>query len=86
MSLTFAAPSSVSLAAAWTAFWFKPADPTVLGVIRILAGAVACYMFLAYTLDLQALLGEHAWVDLQTARDAGRLRRDREYPQRAVSD
>jgi hypothetical protein len=57
-----------SFGAAWNAFWFKPADPTPLGVIRILCGAVAFYSFLAYTLDLQALLGEHAWLDLEARR------------------
>ncbi len=50
---------------AWNRFWFAPADPTVLSVLRILCGAVTFYTFLAYTFDLQALLGKHAWLDLQ---------------------
>ncbi len=61
-----APPSRSAMAAAWNRFWFTPADPTVLGVIRICCGLVVCYTFLAYTLDLQALLGEHAWLDLET--------------------
>src|SRR5262249_45576531 len=51
---------------AWDRFWFTPADPTVLAVVRICCGLVTFYTFLVYTFDLQALLGEHAWVDLQS--------------------
>jgi hypothetical protein len=51
---------------AWNRFWFTPADPTVLGLIRICCGLITFYTFFAYTFDLQALLGEHAWLDLAT--------------------
>jgi hypothetical protein len=47
----------------WSDFWFRPADPTPLAFIRILTGAVAFYVILAYSVDLQELLGVHAWVD-----------------------
>src|SRR5947209_1489849 len=50
----------------WAAFWFTPADPTLLGLIRIFAGLVVLYVHLAYTVDLQELFGEHAWLDLAT--------------------
>jgi hypothetical protein len=49
----------------WNWFWFNPADPTPLGVIRVFAGLFVFYIHLAYTVDLQELLGEHAWLDLQ---------------------
>jgi hypothetical protein len=50
----------------WNRFWFTPADPTLLGLIRICCGLVTLYTFLAYSFDLQKLLGEHAWLDLET--------------------
>jgi hypothetical protein len=48
----------------WNLFWFTPGDPTVLGAIRILTGAVVFYTLLLYTLDLQELMGPKGWVDL----------------------
>lgn len=48
---------------AWNRFWFSPADPTTLGLIRLCAGLVVLYIHLIYTFDLQLLLGKHAWVD-----------------------
>jgi hypothetical protein len=51
---------------AWDRFWFTPADPTLLGLIRICAGVVIFYVHFAYTFDLQNLFGRDAWLDLQT--------------------
>lgn len=51
---------------AWDRFWFSPADPTLLGALRILAGLVTVYTMVAYTFDLQAMMGENAWYDLET--------------------
>jgi hypothetical protein len=50
---------------AWNRFWFRPADPTPLGVIRIVTGLLVLYVHLAYTVDLQELFGPHAWIDAQ---------------------
>ena len=47
----------------WDRFWFRPADPTTLGLIRICAGLVILYVHLVYTFDLQQLFGQHAWID-----------------------
>ncbi len=63
---------------AWNRFWFTPGDPTVLALIRIFCGMVTLYTFIGYSFDLQALLGEHAWMDLET-----RQRMYRETPQPA---
>jgi hypothetical protein len=66
---TVAAESTGPIARAfesWNRFWFRPTDPTTLGLIRICCGLIVLYVHLAYTFDLQALLGEHAWLDLQT--------------------
>jgi hypothetical protein len=62
-------PASNSVAArvarAWNDFWFSPADPAPLGVIRISCGLIALYVHLIYGLHLQDLFGENAWVDLR---------------------
>jgi len=47
---------------AWNRFWFRPTSPVGLGLIRILAGSIALYVHLAYTVDLQEFFGEHAWI------------------------
>jgi hypothetical protein len=46
-------------------FWFKPADPTVLGLIRLCCGMMVLYVHLIYTLDLYQLCGANAWLDLE---------------------
>src|SRR5438552_14628274 len=48
---------------AWDRFWFRPADPLPLGVMRIFAGAVILYIHLIYSFDLQAFVGKEAWLD-----------------------
>jgi hypothetical protein len=50
---------------AWEHFWFTPADPTLLGLIRICCGVVTLYTILAYSFTLQDLFGPDAWVNLQ---------------------
>jgi hypothetical protein len=49
---------------AWNRFWFIPRDPTVLGLIRILCGAITTYTVFAYTFMLQDFMGKDAWYDL----------------------
>ncbi len=52
---------------AWNAFWFTPADPTTLGVIRILAGLVLFYVLAMSRPLLSSLYAADGWVDLSTA-------------------
>jgi hypothetical protein len=52
---------------AWNRFWFTPADPLPLGFLRLCCGFLLVYIHLAYTYDLQAFFGPHAWVDLQAS-------------------
>jgi hypothetical protein len=52
---------------AWDRFWFRPADPTVLGLIRIACGLVVLYVHFAYSYDLQAFFGRDAWFSLSLA-------------------
>jgi hypothetical protein len=49
---------------AWDRFWFTPANPTTLGVMRICAGLLTLYIHLAYTPDLFDFFGKDAWVSL----------------------
>src|SRR5712664_2058363 len=48
-------------------FWFAPADPTSLGLIRICTGIIVLYMHLIYATGLQTYFGANAWLDLKTA-------------------
>lgn len=50
----------------WNRFWFTPADPTVLGLMRICCGLIVFYTVAAYTFTLQDFLGEHAWFDVES--------------------
>jgi Vitamin K-dependent gamma-carboxylase len=59
-------PSLVArVARTWEGFWFSPADPTPLGVMRISCGLIALYVHLIYGIHLQDLFGENAWIDLR---------------------
>jgi predicted DCC family thiol-disulfide oxidoreductase YuxK len=64
------------IASAWNAFFFRPADPTALGLIRLCVGALGFWSLLVYGLDLHAFLGSEGWVDP----DALRLIQGREKP------
>src|SRR5438046_1386696 len=48
---------------AWDRFWFRPADPLPLGVIRIFTGIVILYLHLIYSFDLLALVGPDGWLN-----------------------
>jgi len=52
---------------AWSRFWFLPADPTTLGLMRIMTGCIVLYVHLAYTLELGEFFGPSAWMTQQTA-------------------
>src|SRR5436309_7289245 len=61
--------------AAWCRFWFTPADPTPLCLMRIVAGLLVLYVHVAYTFDLHALFGPDGWYSTAMAD-----RERREYP------
>jgi hypothetical protein len=52
----------------WQQFWFTPAAPHTLALIRILGGTMLFYTHLVWGKDLLAFLGPHAWVSRETAR------------------
>ena len=47
----------------WNRFWFTPADPATLGLIRICAGAMLFYTHLVWSFDLAAFFGPNSWLD-----------------------
>ncbi|HEV3340039.1 MAG TPA: HTTM domain-containing protein [Pirellulales bacterium] len=53
--------------AGWNNFWFAPADPATLGLIRILAGAMLLYTHLVWTLDLADFFGAESWTSPHAA-------------------
>jgi hypothetical protein len=55
-----------SIVRAWDRFWFTPADPLPLGVIRVFAGLVILYVHLIYSLDLLSLVGPDGWLSNET--------------------
>lgn len=48
--------------AGWRWFWFTPADPATLAVIRILAGAMLFYTHLVWGTQLEEFFGPRSWV------------------------
>jgi hypothetical protein len=57
----------LSLVGRWQRFWFAPAAPHTLALLRILGGAMLFYTHLVWGRNLLAFLGPHAWVDRETA-------------------
>jgi hypothetical protein len=57
--------SLARMARGWDRFWFRPADPTILGLIRLCAGFLVFYVHFAYSYDLQTFFGPNAWLDTQ---------------------
>ena len=47
--------------AAWNAFWFTPADPLPLAVVRILAGSLLAWSSLVWLMDADGFFGVTAW-------------------------
>jgi predicted DCC family thiol-disulfide oxidoreductase YuxK len=46
----------------WNAFFFSPADPTALGVMRIAVGLLAFWSLLVFGLDLHDYFGSTGWA------------------------
>lgn len=62
LAIDFVRDGVTAAANAWNLFWFSPADPTSLCVIRVLAGLMLFYTHAIWTLDLEAFFGEHSWL------------------------
>jgi hypothetical protein len=48
---------SDAIGATWNRYWFTPADPRPLAIVRILAGCLALALWLSYAADLEAWFG-----------------------------
>jgi hypothetical protein len=57
------------LVRAWDRFFFAPADPTPLAMIRICGGLLILYIHLVYSFDLYAFFGKDAWINLDTVNE-----------------
>ena len=62
-----AAASSSGLEATWNRFWFEPADPRPLAVVRMLTGALALALLSSYTADLVAWFGPQGMIPADAA-------------------
>nr|WP_303652849.1 DCC1-like thiol-disulfide oxidoreductase family protein [Paludisphaera mucosa] len=51
----------------WSRFFFRPADPTPLGLIRIAVGLLGFWSLFILGLDLHAYLGSQGWADAEGA-------------------
>jgi len=51
-----------SLADDWDAFWFRPADPTLLGLLRVLTGLMLLYTHAVWGLVLGQFFGPVSWL------------------------
>lgn len=52
-----------ALAEGWEAFWFNPADPTLLGALRLLTGLMLLYTHAVWGLALEEFFGPSSWLD-----------------------
>jgi predicted DCC family thiol-disulfide oxidoreductase YuxK len=52
-----------TLVRGWNAFFFTPADPTALGLIRVTVGLLLLYSMGVFGLDLRAYFGSDGWAD-----------------------
>lgn len=55
-------PNDGGVAATWTRYWFKPADPRPLAVVRILTAALGLALLWSYAGDLQAWFGPRGMI------------------------
>ena len=70
LAITFVRDAAAATSNAWNQFWFAPADPTTLCLIRVLAGLMLFYTHAVWTLDLEAFFGEHSWLSREVIAQA----------------
>jgi hypothetical protein len=59
---------ATTIVRAWCRFFFTPADPTPLGLIRIAVGLLLIWNFLTNGMDLWSNLSSDGWVDPEALR------------------
>ena len=70
LSAAYFRDGSAAATTAWNRFWFTPADPTTLCLIRVFAGAMLFYTHAIWTLDLDAFFGEQSWLSREVLAQA----------------
>jgi hypothetical protein len=58
----YLAATARDLAGGWNRFWFTPADPTLLGLIRVLTGLMLLYTHAVWGLALGDFFGAEPWL------------------------
>ncbi|MEK6239642.1 MAG: HTTM domain-containing protein [Planctomycetales bacterium] len=53
----------------WNRFWFTPADPATLCLIRVFAGTMLFYTHLVWSLELEAFFGPDGWLSREAVGD-----------------
>jgi uncharacterized membrane protein YphA (DoxX/SURF4 family) len=66
--VSYAEDSARAAAQAWDAFWFRPADPTLLGLLRILTGLMLVYTHAVWGLVLPDFFGQGSWLNERLVR------------------
>jgi hypothetical protein len=64
----YAVDSARALADEWNAFWYTPADPTLLGLLRVLTGLMLVYTHAVWGLALGAFYGPSSWLSKELVR------------------
>lgn len=54
---------------AWNRFWFAPADPITLGLMRLLVGSMLVYTHLVWGIDFESFVGDAGWNGEQLVRE-----------------
>lgn len=60
---------TAAIAAGWDRFFFTPADPTPLGLIRAITGLLLLRSLWVLGYDLPGFLGSHSWTDPLAVRE-----------------
>jgi predicted DCC family thiol-disulfide oxidoreductase YuxK len=68
----YAAELAAGIRRGWDAFFFTPADPTALGLIRVATGLLAFWSVLVLGLDLHDYFGSDGWAEPSAVRAAQR--------------
>ena len=70
----YAAELAGTIGRGWNRFFFEPADPTPLGLIRVAVGLLLIWSLGVYGLDLRDFLGSDGWADPEAIRQWMRAR------------
>ncbi|MHB1560642.1 MAG: DCC1-like thiol-disulfide oxidoreductase family protein, partial [Isosphaeraceae bacterium] len=54
--------SAQAVSSSWESFWFTPADPSLLGVLRVLTGLMVLYTHAVWGLVLPEFFGDSGWL------------------------